>query len=208
MSDYQKSPFLVFRHLLSPKYCEQIVDNLDLFTPDYDHQGRPIPVIRHHEPSEQIIYSTIEPLIDSIHEYYQTDGHRGTERLQFEFYSQGTIGTVHCENSDYLRRKWVKTRDRDLSAILFLSDYNDDPPFDTDYEVYGGKVEFPQHHFGFNPERGTLIVFPSSPHFINAITQVIEGDLFIARTHFAAKSTYMYDPEMFPGDYRSWFKNI
>lgn len=203
-----KSPFLVFQNFLSPKLCEQIVDDLDLFTPDEDHQGNPLPVFKHHNQSEELLFDHYEPFVDQIMQYYQTEGYRGTEQMQFEFYAPGTQGEVHCEGSDFLNRKWVRTRDRDLSAIIFLSNYNDDPPFDTEYEVYGGKVEFPQHHFGFLPERGTMIVFPSTPHFVNAVAPIVEGELFLVRFHVATHMPYMYDPEKFPGDYRTWFAGL
>lgn len=203
-----KSPFLVYQDILSPKICEQIVDDLDLFTPDTDTEGNPLPVYRHHEPSEETIFNHYQNTIDYIMNYYNTDGYKGTERVMFEFYGEGTERNVHCENSSYIDKKWARTTDRDLTAVIFLSNYNEQPPFDDDYEVYGGKLEFPQHYFGFNPVRGTMIVFPSGPHFINAFAPIITGELFVARFHIATKLPYMYDPSEFPGDYRTWFEGL
>ena len=91
---------------------------------------------------------------------------------------------------------------------MFLSDYSENYPFDSDYEVYGGKLEFPQHDFGFNPERGTLIMYPSGPHFINAFSEVLAGDLFAARFHFGTHMPFLYNPEEFPGDYTNWFSDL
>jgi hypothetical protein len=91
---------------------------------------------------------------------------------------------------------------------LFLTDYNDKPPFDEDYEVFGGKLEFPQHQFGFNPQRGTLIAFPSEPHFINMVSSILVGSLYLTKFHIATKSPLLYDPNKFPGNYNTWLREF
>ena len=202
-----KSPFYIIQDFISPKHCEQIVDNLGFYTPDVDQKGKPIKMMRHHEPSELLIYEQVKPLIPEIEEYYEIK-HRATESVSFEFYAEGTTPKPVCENSIWINKKWTRTVDRDISAVLFLSDYQENVPFDSDYEVYGGKLEFPQHGFGFNPERGTLIIYPSTPHFINAVSDIMFGDLFVAKFHLSAFMPYLYDPEKFPGDYRTWFKGL
>lgn len=202
-----KSPFLVFRGFLSPKICEEIINSLGFYTPDANADGDPIRMTRFHEPSEEIIYDRFSEILPKITEYYDIDL-RGTESIQFEYYAEDVAAVPQCENGDWIRKKWVRTRDRDLSCVLFLSNAQDKIPFDADYEVYGGKLEFPQHQFGFNPERGTLIVFPSGPHFINAFSHIIAGELFVARFHVAAMMPYLYNPLEFPGDYRSWFTGL
>ena len=129
--------------------------------------------------------------------------------MDFEWYPPGASKDVHCENSSFTKaKKWLRHRDRDLSFVLFLSSWQPTVPFDGDFECKGGKLEFPQHNFGFNPERGTLIVFPSSPHFINATAMVEAGELHQVRFHMAGMLPYMYDPSDFPGDYMSWFKHL
>lgn len=202
-----KSPFLVLQGFLSPKQCESIVDDLGFYTPDTDHKGDPIKMFRHHDNSQEVIYNRLQHVISPIMEYYSAD-YKGTEQIIFEYLAQETISDPICENSNFLRKKWVKTKDRDFTGVLFLCDYNENPPFDSDYEVYGGKLEFPQHGFGFNPQRGTLIIYPSGPHFINANAKVIAGDLVQARVHVATKLPYLYDPTEFPGDYRTWFRDL
>ena len=202
-----KSPFLVLREFMSPKICEQLVDSLGFYTPDFDREGNPIKMYRYKESAEEIVYNHLQPVVPQIMDYYVTD-YKGTETIQFEYFNVGITPEPICENSDYLRRKWVRTKDRDLTGILFQSDYNDQPPFDTDYECFGGKLEFPQHSFSFHPERGTMIVYPSDPHFINATSMVLEGELVQARIHMAAKLPYLYDPTEFPGDYTVWFKDL
>lgn len=201
-----KSPFLVYENFISPLLCEQIVDNVDVIIPDTDVDGKPTKMIRHDEESELLIYDRLKPLYSKLESYYQGFKHRGTERMSFEWYPQGMKAAhPHCESSDYLRKKWLRTRDRDLTGVLFMSDYQEQIPFDNDFEVYGGKLEFPQHNFGFNPQRGTLIVFPSCPHFINGTTTIEAGDLFQVRFHLAATMPYLYQPNQFPGDFTTWF---
>jgi len=199
-----RSPFYVIEGFASPKTCEQVVDLLDFYTPDTDPEGNPIKMYRYKEDAEEIIFNHLQPYIPQIMEYYDTV-YQGTETIQFEFFSEGIVPTPICENSNYLNKKWVRTKNRDISAILFLFDYNDSPPFDSDYECYGGKLEFPQHRFSFVPQRGTLIVYPSVPHFINATSMVLYGEMIQARIHMATQLPYLYDPKHFPGDYTTWF---
>lgn len=202
-----KSPFYVVQNFLSPKQCEYIVDGLGYYTPDVNIDDEPIKMMRNHEESENIVYEKFEPLIPMLEKHFGFK-HRGTESVTFEYIAEGVKPEPGCENSKWINKKWVRTKDRDFSAILFLSDYQDNLPFDSDYEVYGGKLEFLQHKFGFNPERGTLIVFPSGPHFINAFSDIIVGDLFIAKFHEAAQQPFIYQPAEFPGNYLSWFKGL
>lgn len=203
-----KSPFLVMQDFISAKVCESIVDGLEYYSPDLDDQGNPMKMFRHNETGQDIVYERLQHQIDPIMEYYGTDGYKGTEQMIFEYFAEGTVTEPLCENSNYLRNKWVRTKDRDLTGVLFLSDFNENPPFDNEYEVYGGKLEFPQHGFGFNPQRGTAIIYPSGPHFINATAAITAGDLYQVRFHIATKLPYLYQPVEFPGDYRTWFAGL
>lgn len=202
-----KSPFMVYQHFLSPKICETVVDSLGFFSPDRNPQGKPIKMFRYHEQSEDLIFKRFEKIIPDISRYYGFD-HRGTEQMTFEYLAQGTISDPLCENSNYIQKKWLRTKDRDITCVIFLVDYNDHPPFDSDFEVYGGKLEFPQHGFGFNPEWGTMVVYPSGPHFINANAEIFAGDLVQVRFHLAGKLPYLYNPHNFPGNYLSWFNHL
>lgn len=192
---------------MSPKICEQIVDSLGFYSPDVDGNGNSLKMYRYKEDTEITVFEHLQPLIPKIMEYYGTEGYQGTETIQFEYFAEGIKPEPVCENSDFTKRqkKWVRTKNRDISAILFLYDYNDEPPFDSDYECYGGKLEFPQHGFGFNPQRGTLIVYPSVPHFINATSMIQYGEMVQARIHIATQLPYLYNPQNFPGNYKTWF---
>lgn len=202
-----RSPFKIYRQFLSPKYCEFITDTIAFTDPDVDKDGKPLRMFKHNEDAEDLIHDRLLLLVPELEKYYGIE-YKGTEEIMIEWFSDGVTGKPQCENSQYLRKKWVRTLSRDLSAVLFLSDHQDTPNFDSDYEVYGGKLEFPQHGFGFNPERGTLIVYPSVPHFINATAEVKAGELYQARIHIAAKAPFLYDPSQFPGDYKTWFKGL
>lgn len=185
--------------------CEDIIDMLDYNIPDQDKDGHFISSSRTCEPAEEFVFSKLQYMLPELQAYYQFL-YKGTERIQFEWYPEGSKGDVHSENSTYVRGKWLRNRSRDLTGVLFLSDYQDKMPFDSDYEVYGGKLEFPQHKFGFNPQRGTLIVFPSDPHFINLTATALAGDAHQARIQIAAKTPLLYDVHQFPGNFLSWFK--
>jgi len=203
-----RSPFLIKQEFISPKMCEFLVDSLEFVVPDEDKEGRPIKMVKHDDASQQLLFDRLQNIVPEIEEYYGIK-YRGTEEMCFEWYPEECVGgRCSCENSNYLRKKWVKTKDRDISGILFLSDYQPTIPFDNEYEVYGGRLQFPQHGFKFQPERGTLILFPSGPHFINAIDNVYAGDLFQVRFHIAAKTPMIYQPADYPGDYTTWFEDI
>ena len=164
-------------------------------------------MMRGHEESEKLIYDKFLAMLPTLEQYYGFE-HRGTEHVSFEFLSAGVEPEAVCDNAKWVNKAWVKTKDRDFSAVLFMSDYQETLPFDNDYEVYGGKLEFLQHNFGFNPERGTLIVYPSSPHFINAFANILVGELYVARFFIAGQEPYLYQPAEFPGNYLSWFGNL
>lgn len=199
-----KSPFWVLEDFLSPKICEHVVDKLGMYTPDFDAEDNPMFTSKSHDKCQDVVYENFTPWVPAIEQHYDFK-HTGTERMQFEFLTPGVEPNPHCENSKYIEKKWAKVYNREFTCVVFLSDYQDQPPFDVEFEVYGGKLEFPQHHFGFNPQRGTMIVFPSGPHFINANAQIFAGELFQVRFHLAAAMPYIYQPKDFPGDYRTWF---
>lgn len=202
-----KSPFYVIEEFISPLMCEDVVDACNFNVPDRDKEGDYVKTTRMCESAEQMIFDRLQLALPELQAYYKLL-YRGTERISFEWFPEGSKGQFQAENSEHLRGKWLRTRGRDLSAILFFSDYQDNPPFDREFEVYGGKLEFVQHRFGFNPQRGTLIVFPSDPHFINITTPVMAGDLYQARIQIASQTPYLYNPEEFPGNYTTWFKPL
>jgi len=199
-----KSPFLVFENFISPKQCENIVDSLDMFNQTLDKDGNPLRMFKHSDENEKFIFTRFKTLVPDIEKYYEVQ-YKGTEKMLFEWYSPGVKTELVCDNSQYLRKKWVRVYERDFTCKLFLSEFQDKVPFETDYEVYGGKLSFPQHGFGFNPQRGTLVIYPSGPHFINQIEPILAGDLFQVKFHVAAKLPYLYSPDKFGGTFKDWF---
>lgn len=199
-----KSPFYVIEEFVSPMMCEDILDMIDFNVPNQDKDGDEVQTNKSSERAEAVIFNRLQHIVPDLEAYYGLS-YKGTERIQFEWFPPGTGSQPQSENASFVHGKWLRTRTRDLSAILFLTDYQENSPFEADYEVYGGKLEFPQHKFGFNPQRGTLIVFPSDPHFINLTSTVFAGDAFQARIQMAAKTPYLYDPTKFQGNYLSWF---
>ena len=202
-----KSPFYVVEEFVSPLLCEELVDICGFTVPDTNKLGKQIKTTKTNEQAETIVYDRLVNIIPELEGHYQLL-YKGTERVQFEWFPSNSRGEFACENSNFLRGKWLRTKQRDLSAILFLSDYQENTPFEQEFEVYGGKLEFPQHQFGFNPQRGTLIVYPSDPHFINITSDILVGDLFQARIQIAAQTPYLYNPQLFQGNYTTWFKPL
>lgn len=200
-----KSPFYVVEDFISPLNCEIIVDNCGFNIPDKNKNGFYIKTTRSNEASEAILYERIRyQLIPAIQEYYGFQ-YKGTESITFEWYPIGTKSGPQSENSIYHKGKWTRTNTKDFTGILFLSDYQDNFPFSDEFEVYGGKLEFAQHQFGFNPTRGSLVLFPSDPHFLNSTSEVMIGNLFQVRFHITAQQPWIYQPQDFPGNYTLWF---
>lgn len=199
-----KSPFYVVENFISPMMCEDLIDVCDFNVPDQNKEGDEVLTTKTSDRAEAVIYSRLLQLVPDLEQYYGLT-YKGTERIQFEWFPPGSSNEPHAENAVFVRGSWLRTRMRDLSAILFLTDYQETPPFDGEYEVFGAKLEFPQHKFGFNPRRGTLIVFPSEQHFINLTSTVFAGDAYQARIHMAATEPYIYNPTGFQGNYLSWF---
>lgn len=199
-----KSPFYLVENFISPLICEDIIDSCNYTVPDRDIHNKVIKTIRPCESAEHIIYDRLMELMPDVEQHYGIQ-YKGTERIMFEWFPSSSVGEFICENSQRLRDKWVRTKNRDLSAILFLSDFQDAAHFDSEYEVYGGRLEFVQHRFSFKPQRGTLVIFPSDPHFINITTEVLAGDAYQARIQMTSKESFKYNISNFPGDYTKWF---
>lgn len=199
-----KSPFLVRENFLSPGACEALVDSLNFTSPDIAVNGQVVKTAHGSTEGDDYLFPKIEAIVPEVEQHYGLQ-YRGTEFTSFEWYTENAMNAPQCENSSYNGSKWVRTRNRDITGVLFLSDYHDKANFDSEFEVYGGKLEFPQWGFGFNPQRGTLILYPSVPNFINTTTPAKAGNLFQARFHIAATKPFLFDRTKFPGDYTKWF---
>src|SRR5271165_5852845 len=101
-----RSPFKIYRQFLSPKLCEFISDSIGLTDADIDKDGNPIRMFKHSEDAEDLIHDRLLLLIPELEQYYGIQ-YKGTEEIMIEWFSEGVIGKPQCENSQYLRKKWV-----------------------------------------------------------------------------------------------------
>ena len=203
------SPFLVFQHLLDPAECDKIASTVRV-EPIKDDDGNLQPVERYHTEIEKQVFEKFQPLIPEIEAHFGIK-YRGTEHLVFQQFpvSNGNNSEEpHCENAVYKRKRWIRTKDRDLTGILWLKDYREIPPFNMQQDVLGGKLEFPVYNFGFQPQRGTLVVYPACERFISLTTPILVGELQCVKFHICAEGIWIYDPEDFPGDFRTWFNDV
>lgn len=204
-----KSPFFVIQEFISPLFCEEIVNDLCLKSPKTTHDGTL--VASHHNSSygDKIITEKIRPIISDIELHYNTKI-KSMTKPAFEWYPTNCKqGEPISENSKRIgTNNWMRIAERDLSCILFLSDYNEKPGFEEHFECYGGKLNFPSWRFGFNPQRGTLIIYPSVPQFINVTSTVFAGNLIQSRFHFLSQMPLIFNHADFPGDFRTWFETI
>jgi hypothetical protein len=212
-----KSPFIVVPEFISPKRCKELINAIEVKVPNYDADGNPIKMERHYLEGEDFIFSKIKELVPEIESKYDAK-FKGVEKMIFQYYPQNQKSIAEnpgCENSKFLRKRWVKVKDVDLVGFLWLKDFNNAAPFDPRTEVYGGKLEFPAYNFSLMPQAGTLVIFPAGPHFITAISPIIIGDLYQVKINICISPTdgnvlWMYDPKNFQADksgfIESWFR--
>jgi hypothetical protein len=209
MSDV-KSPFMVYQNFISPKLCDSLLSIVKVKEALVDNDGYPAKAEGFNDEAEKIIFQKFEPLIPEIEAHYNLK-YAGCERMLFQYFPEGMAGLAenpHCENSAFVRKKWVKVKNRDLTAILWLKDFNNEPPLDRETEIYGGKLEFPLYNFSLQPQRGSLVIYPAGPHFISATSQVLIGEQYCVRLHMAADGVWLYDGSQYAGTYVDWFKTF
>lgn len=204
-----KSPFFIVDNFLSPMECESIINRSFFEFPNMEN-GKAIKSITRNITTEDQIVPYLEDLIDILEDYYEYE-HFGILPLDIEYYPErSTPEGIRCENSMY-NGKWMLKNDYTLTGVIFLKDDNLGTDFDEYFEVHGAKLQFPNHQFGFRPERGQLIIFPSGPNFLNHVIPPKLGDMYQIRFQIVGsnrnpeKSLWRYDESKFPGDYRSWF---
>lgn len=209
MTTYTKSPFYIQQDFLTAAEARTLAqDSRVEMLPDGDEP--PEAMVRSYKPGEDLIFGKLKPLIPKLEEYFDIK-YQGTENIVFQQFPP-TNGKnseePQCYNAVYKRKKWIRVNNRALTAVVWLKDYEDQPPFNMKTQVYGGKLEFPAYNFGFQPQAGTLVVYPACERFISLTTSVQVGELQLARVHIHAEGLWLYDPSLFPGDYKSWFNWI
>lgn len=208
-----KSPFIVIENFLSPQSCEKIVSDIEVTIPDTDATGDPKKLERYNLFWEQEISSRFRELIPQIEDQYDCT-YQGLEKPLFQFYPENAKVPAEqpgCENSKYIRKKWVMHKDIDLVGFVWLKDYNDSVPLDPRHEVFGGKLEFPAYNFSLVPQRGTLVLFPAGPHFITVISPILLGSLYQIKLTASISSKngarWFYQPSNFKGTWEQWFNS-
>ncbi len=208
-----RSPFFVIEDAVSPAKCELIVQQLGLKVPSVGEDGKPLKHERLVKDAEMVAYiqEAIQSSLSEMQERYGASiKNFETPLFQQYFENPERPAEIHgCENSKFLRKKWVKVKDVDLVGYLWLKDFNSGVPLDPRYETYGGKLEFPAYDFSLVPQRGTMVFFPAGPHFITATSPVLVGSLELIKVgiklHTDSGEPWLYQPTNFPGSYQEWF---
>lgn len=205
-----KSPFIIVQDFMSPLICEQIVNDIAILDPDTDIDGNPKKLERHNLSWEQDIVERFREIIPTIEDQYDCL-YRGLEKPLFQYYPENAKVPAEqpgCENSSYIRRKWVMHKDVDLVGFIWLKDYNENVPLDPHHEVLGGKLEFPAFNFSLMPQRGSLVIFPAGPHFISVISPILLGDMYQIKLNVGLTEKnggrWFYDPRKHPGTWQEW----
>jgi len=210
-----RSPFFVIEDAVSPAKCDLIISQLGISTPSLNEKGKPLKHERFVIDAELVNYlqEAVQPNVSEMEERYN-GGIKNFETPLFQQYFENPevpCETHGCDNSKFLRKKWIKTKDTDLVGYLWLKDFNSGVPLDPRFEVYGGKLEFPAYNFSLVPTRGTIVFFPGGPHFITACSPILVGSLeqikITIKLHTSDDSPWLYNPENFPGSYTDWFIN-
>lgn len=200
-----KSPFFVIDEFLSPLECEDIVNRSYYDFPNTE-DGVPLKSVTQNVLTQNRVLPYLEDAIPAFEEYYGFE-HGGILPFNIEVYPANSKQEgLRCENSWKKDGKWQRINDHDFTGIIFLKDDGIETNFDDEFEVYGSKLEFPNHVFGFTPSRGRLILFPSGPNFTNVTLSPQLGDVYQIRFQLVNMKPYQYNMANFPGNYKTWFR--
>jgi hypothetical protein len=204
------SPFHVVEDFISPLRCEQLIQQLALKVPDRDENGDPLKHERIVNESCGDVLSELSAIAPFIERRYAALIN-GEPTVLFQQYQENPKipAEAHmAEGWKFLRKKWTKFKDIDLVGFIWLKSFHASVPLDPRYEVYGGKLEFPAYNFSLTPVRGTLVLFPATPHFVHAVSHVMLGSLEQLKVHVKLRVNglpWAYNPSQFPGTYQQWF---
>lgn len=201
-----RSPFLIIPEFISPLTCEEIIGEVDFNGLSLDQEtGAPLCTTKTSVVATRFVEGVVEDTGAQQIERYFNVNFDSVESCSFEWYYQG-YKPKGAAPDGYARHgtQWVKSNVSDFVGVLFLMDHAESQP-DLDFEVVGGKLEFPSFNFGFKPQAGTLVVFPSAPNFANATAAIRMGELFQVRILMSTVVPYRYDPREFPGTYQDWY---
>lgn len=208
-----RSPFFVIDDAISPAKCDLITEHLGIKVPSLDERGRPLKYERLVKDAELVSYlaAPLQEVVGALEDRYEGRIEDLETPLFQQYFESPTVpAEAHgCENSRYVRKKWVRVKNVDLVGYLWLKDYNSGVPLDPRFEVYGGKLEFPAYDFSLLPARGTMVLFPAGPHFITATSPILVGSLEVVKVtikvHTPGGTDWVYDAAKFPGTFTEWF---
>lgn len=200
-----KSPFYIDDNFLAKVQCEDIIDRSFYDYPNVV-EGVPQKSVTRNVLTENRIVPFIEDALDAIEDHFDGYYHKGILPTTIEYYPEGAKAESRCENSLYIDGKWMRNSNIDLVGIIFLKSSVESSNVDPYSEVYGSRLEFISHQFGFTPQAGQLIVFPGNEYFVNTIIPPKMGDLYAIRFHLVGEEPFEYDPKDYPGNYKNWFK--
>lgn len=201
-----KIPFLVIRNFVSPLVCERVINDLGILKipPMIGQNGKPKRMLFMNRLNQMRLSALLDPYVNNIEEHFECE-YFGTHNIQFEWYPENSVPEpAKSDGYAKLNGEWIKSREIDLTGILWLTENNEDDLFDPEFECYGGKLEFPTFDTSFRPERGTLVIFPTAPNFLHTVAAVKAGTLCQARFVIRTSEPYKYDPNKFNHNPNAW----
>jgi hypothetical protein len=203
----KENPFLIERNFIPPLLCERIIGDLKIDTmfPTVGQDGKPKSTIFSSRLNTERILSLFEPTVADLEKKYNTS-YLGTHNLMFEWYPTNYVSSK-IKTDGYVQKRdegWVRYNLIDFTGILWLNDYNDKPDFDPRFEVRGGQLEFPMFDINFQPERGTLVLFPTAPNFAHTVAPVQIGSLTQVRFQIRSETPYEFNKENFEMNPDNW----
>lgn len=201
-----KIPFFIVKNFISPLACEQIINDLRVLKtkPNIGQNGMPKKMILMNKLNSLRLAQTFEHYVPDLENHFGFE-YRGTHDIMFEWFPENyKTEAPKSEGYALTKKGWQRYREVDFVGVLWLNDYNEESPFDPSYETYGGKLEFTNFNFSFNPQRGTLIVFPTSPNFVNTVSSVQMGSSTQAKFIIRSETPYEYNINNFNSNPDSW----
>ena len=194
-----KSPFLIDRHMLPIKLCEELVENV------YSNIDKTFSDIVNNDNINSLIENNITQKIQKHFSVKIVN-----TSVSIESHTTRAVPTHMCDSSVFSNGMWYRNKDIDFVTVIFLKNdiTGSDEPIDDSFEVYGGKLEFPTFNFGFSPERGTAITYPAVPNFLNTISKVKIGRLDVLRIYHRSDTMFVYQPTEYAGNPAAWFVDL
>jgi len=203
----KKSPFLVIPEFLPPMACERILDDLPIgrMRPLTGQDGTPREMVFHNQLNTLRIMQVFDPVVDNLEAHYETT-YLGTHKLMFEWYPRKYNHKKLVVDSHLYDKKegWKLSNRIDFTGILWLTTYNDQGDFEPSFETYGGNLNFPNFDINFKPQRGTMVIFPSTPNFVYCVGPVHEGNLVQVHLQIRSEGGFQFRPEDYETDPTKW----